>query len=295
MSGCDRMSMIALRWARASRGLTPTQKLVLMMLADAARENDHTCFNAAPSLAAETGLSDRAVRIALHDLIAAGAIAGEMRSGVRPFWTLAIEQTGTTFCLKRNGVPVQKRNHVPVNRNHVPAEKRNQVPVLNSANRNQIPTKPEPRSVEPEPGSDEPSITHIEPNREITLSLPDSRDGSAAFEAWWRAYPKKVGKDAADKAYASAVRGGVTDGALLWAVQRQSWPADRKYIPNPSTWLNQGRWKDDPDATAPSQVEPSGKQSRSEILAQHAERIEARRRAENLPFDLDGTAEELFP
>lgn len=153
------MSNTALTWARKSRGLTPTQKLVLFVLADAA-DKDHICWNAAASIAAETGLSDRGVRMALHDLIEAGAISGEMRSGVRPNWTLAVQEGGTTFNEKRNGLPVSKRNHVPTNRKGFPISNRNHVPSEPEPRSD----KPEPPSVEPEPGSDEPSITLIEPS-----------------------------------------------------------------------------------------------------------------------------------
>jgi DNA-binding MarR family transcriptional regulator len=140
------MSNRALRWARQSRGLTPTQKLVLLILADSYNDSEGACWSAAKSISEETGLSDRAVRTALHDLIAAGAIEGTMRSGVRPRWVLAVQESGTTFLPKRNGLPVPKRNHVP-------------------SNRKQVPSKAETQSVKPEPVSDEPNRTLTEPNR----------------------------------------------------------------------------------------------------------------------------------
>lgn len=69
------------------------------------------------------------------------------------------------------------------------------------------------------------------------------------FEDWWREYPKKVGKDAARKSYDHARRRGATDADLIAALHRQQWPQDPRFIPNPATWLNQGRWQDDPTAT----------------------------------------------
>ncbi|NKE47034.1 hypothetical protein HB662_19800 [Roseomonas frigidaquae] len=190
------MSNSALRWARASRGLTPAQKFVLLVLADAAREpskdgagreDDYTCWIAAAAIAEETGLSDRGVRDALHDLIEAGAIRGVMSRGVHPRWTLVVENKGTTFAKKRNGVPVQKRSHRPANRplpstedrNPVPDEDRNLVP---NQNRNSIPFEPEPdsvksepRSLRSEPGSHKPSRTLTEPS-----SNPKAREARAA-------------------------------------------------------------------------------------------------------------------
>lgn len=80
---------------------------------------------------------------------------------------------------------------------------------------------------------------------------------SAGFEKFWSAYPKKVGKKAAKKAF-DRVR--VPVETLLTAVERQKcsaqWSKDNgQYIPNPATWLNQGRWEDELDTvpgTAPS-------------------------------------------
>ena len=80
---------------------------------------------------------------------------------------------------------------------------------------------------------------------------------SRAFDAFWSAYPKKVGKEAARKAYAKVK---VDADVLIRAVERQKlstqWKKDGgQYIPNPATWLNQGRWED--ELTTPTQVSMS--------------------------------------
>ncbi len=76
------------------------------------------------------------------------------------------------------------------------------------------------------------------------------RGRDAAFERWWLAYPRKVGKGAARKAWqlAEAKVGG---DLLLAAVHRQRWADDPRFIPHPATWLNGERWADDPGAAAP--------------------------------------------
>ena len=68
-----------------------------------------------------------------------------------------------------------------------------------------------------------------------------------SFEKFWSAYPKKVGKQAAKKAFD---RVKVPVETLLTAIERQKcsaqWSKDNgQYIPNPATWLNQGRWEDE--------------------------------------------------
>lgn len=71
--------------------------------------------------------------------------------------------------------------------------------------------------------------------------------GGGAFEAFWAVYPRKVGKLAAKKAFG---RVDVPLETLLTALRRQKcsaqWTAENgRYIPNPATWLNQGRWEDE--------------------------------------------------
>jgi hypothetical protein len=71
------------------------------------------------------------------------------------------------------------------------------------------------------------------------------------FAEFWAAYPRRVGKDAARKAHVAAVKRGASVGAILQAVRDQQWPDEARFIPHPATWLNQGRWQDDPNAAAP--------------------------------------------
>lgn len=67
------------------------------------------------------------------------------------------------------------------------------------------------------------------------------------FEQFWRAYPHKVGKQAALKAFAAAKRSGAPWRRVIFSLERYvaEKPRDRAWC-NPATWLNQGRWDDDP-------------------------------------------------
>ena len=68
------------------------------------------------------------------------------------------------------------------------------------------------------------------------------------FDLFWEEYPKKVGKDDARRAFEKAItKTTLLEMLTAIATQRHSrqWQEDGgKYIPNPSTWLNQGRWQD---------------------------------------------------
>ncbi|QAT48563.1 hypothetical protein EQM14_01520 [Caproiciproducens sp. NJN-50] len=70
------------------------------------------------------------------------------------------------------------------------------------------------------------------------------------FNRFWKAYPKKVGKGAAERSFKKYKPNEVLLVAMLEALklQRRSdqWQRDGgQYIPNPATWLNQKRWEDE--------------------------------------------------
>ena len=79
------------------------------------------------------------------------------------------------------------------------------------------------------------------------------------FESFWKAYPKKVGKKEALKSWEKAKdKPAVVN--IMQVIERskksEQWTKDNgQFIPNPSTWLNQGRWADEPIAKAPSTME----------------------------------------
>lgn len=92
-------------------------------------------------------------------------------------------------------------------------------------------------------------IAEAEAKTETTPKAPKgaSVEGFAEF---WNTYPKKVGKDAAEKAWNRKVKSQETISAILEAVRTQAqsdaWKKDGgQFIPNPATWLNAGRWKDE--------------------------------------------------
>jgi len=71
-----------------------------------------------------------------------------------------------------------------------------------------------------------------------------------SFEEFWKAYPRKAGKDAARKAWKKKRPDLIT---CLEAIKRQQdsdqWQKDGgQFIPHPATWINQARWEDEPSA-----------------------------------------------
>jgi hypothetical protein len=72
------------------------------------------------------------------------------------------------------------------------------------------------------------------------------------FDSFWMAYPKKVGKDAAQKSFYKLKVDKELIQSILSAIEVQKksnqWK-DKQFIPNPTTWLNQRRWEDELECT----------------------------------------------
>lgn len=88
----------------------------------------------------------------------------------------------------------------------------------------------------------------------VTKASPEKRreekNTNTLFDAFWTAYPNKVGKDAAKKAFDKRKPDDELLEQMMAALENQKasdkWTKDNgQYIPNPATWLNQGRWKDE--------------------------------------------------
>ena len=84
----------------------------------------------------------------------------------------------------------------------------------------------------------------IEEKRTEDIRLDKKNIYTEDFTIFWSAYPTKVGKDAAYKSWVkNKPRLDDVMYALSWQQNTDQWK--RGYIPNPATYLNQGRWKDE--------------------------------------------------
>lgn len=87
-----------------------------------------------------------------------------------------------------------------------------------------------------------------EKRREDTNKPPLPPKGE--FERFWKAYPRKVGKDAAQRAFDKRRPTAALVDDMVAAIERQcrsdAWTKDGgQFIPHPTTWLDQGRWNDE--------------------------------------------------
>lgn len=112
------------------------------------------------------------------------------------------------------------------------------------------PTTPLPSPPIPSPPDPDPEI----------VTSPSARDGVSVreqgFAEFWAAYPRKVGRLAAEKAWKLRKPPlGKVLANIAWQRRSEAWTKESgKYIPMPATYLNQGRWDDEPMTRAPARA-----------------------------------------
>lgn len=97
----------------------------------------------------------------------------------------------------------------------------------------------------------------VEEQREDQLEHQPSKrkkaDADPDFDRFWAIYPRRIGKGAARKAWATAITTTTPDTIILglqkYAPTRTG--QDPQYTPHPATWLNQQRWEDEPETPRP--------------------------------------------
>lgn len=85
------------------------------------------------------------------------------------------------------------------------------------------------------------------PQTEEEHPRPSAAELPPGFDAFWFAYPLKVGKQAAIKAYRKALKRVDSDVLLRGAqLYRDAPNRSPDYTAHPASWLNAGRWEDEP-------------------------------------------------
>lgn len=203
------MSVQAITCAMALRSVSPSEKLLLLALANYADEQMQ-CWPSQRRLADDTCLTDRTVRSLLSGLEQRGIISRTER--------MRDDNSRTTdvITLHFHSVAVQSIS--------------GGAETISGGVRKQFPGGAETVS------GHEPSPNHqLEPSR--------SAD-PVGFGEWWGCYPRKVAKAAARKAYKAALKHAAPE-RLLAALKAHEFSPDVRYQPHPATWLNHGHWEDE--------------------------------------------------
>lgn len=93
-----------------------------------------------------------------------------------------------------------------------------------------------------------PTTTTTSTTTTTTTETKETIPRASAFDAFWKAYPKKSGKGAAEKAFSKLPASLLPKLLDAIELQKQSiqWQKENgQFIPNPATWLNQRRWEDE--------------------------------------------------
>lgn len=98
---------------------------------------------------------------------------------------------------------------------------------------------------------EEPYVAGINYSLGVIERLEKESEPDALFLAFYNAYPRKVGKPNALKAWkkfkVDAELAAKIMASLEAHKQTRQWQ-NKEYIPHPATWLNQERWEDEVDS-----------------------------------------------
>lgn len=108
-----------------------------------------------------------------------------------------------------------------------------------------------------------------------SLRSEDARVREEFDHEFWPAYPHKVGKADAVRAFGKARRQAPL-AAMLAGLKTyiDSKPADRPWL-NPATWLNGSRWNDQPAEIAPRSQGPPREPTLAEFFEEQGRRLKA--------------------
>ncbi|SNS57530.1 helix-turn-helix domain-containing protein [Rhodococcoides kyotonense] len=115
--------------------------------------------------------------------------------------------------------------------------------------------KPEP-SFEPENTRDELALID-QPDTAPTPKSFSKKQIEEHFDVWYQAYPRKVARPDALKAYTKAVKAAGPEKLLAAATALAAEKRDKQFYPYPATWLNKGHWDSD-DQGNTSQLTATG-------------------------------------
>ena len=200
----------------AGRRLTPTEKLVLFILADYHDDERGCAWPSVDRLAKEALCTTRNVQLVLKRLAGAGMLrihseAGKSNRYYFPF----LEQSSMEFRgeinsgVKSGALGGEAGSTEGRNAEHLGGE---------------IASSPKPPLEPP-----------LEPSKNIS-----------AFHTFWERYPKKLDKAAAMKAWRKIPASEIPEVLRGLAAWMPHW-SDPQYIPYAATWLNKFRWREVPE------------------------------------------------
>ena len=222
--------------------LPATTKHVLMVISCHMNDMGEGCYPSTKRIAEFASLSERSVCTHIEDAGKAGWLEVKTHGYSGQGWArheyLPLWPEGTEF----NSAPSAER------------------------------TEPRAQGAEPD---DEKALKDVQRNISVEIPKEQHTQRACRFDELWNIYPRKVARSLClgvwRRRHLDEKADEVVAGAKLWIASDQ-WK--RGVIPNPSTFLNQERWKDIP---------PAPVQAKGEVMVREttdAEKADAHRRSE---------------
>lgn len=191
-------------------GLKPATKIVLYWLADHHNGETGQCNPSHKRLAKLCEMTDRSVRSHIEFLIKEGLLTkheDHRNNG---------SQTSNGYSLHLVDTDTPRKN-IPTPVENISTPSRKNIPTLNLGNNNLV----------------------SEPKDHANLD----------FDRFYGIYPRRIGKGAARQAFTRAIKKKpaqlIIEAAHEFACFCKRMNIDPKFIPHPTTWLNQERWDDE--------------------------------------------------
>jgi Helix-turn-helix domain len=225
--------------------IAASEKLVLLAMADHARDDGTGCYPSIELLARKTSQSRRGVQKIMRRLEDFGLIApskvsrGGPRRSTEYTLTLANSEPRSLFASTQPRTPVHETaNPGAPNRERQCIKPRTRF--ARTIKNHQEPSG-NPAAAKPPLG--------LDPRKPKSVSAAKPAAGSPdppGFERFWKTYPRKLDKQDARKAWDKAALELFADlicaGVEAW---KSSWD-DERFIPHPTTFLKKRRWEAEP-------------------------------------------------
>jgi biotin operon repressor len=249
----DHFTQVPNVWVRDGK-TRPNGKAVLFVLLS----HDAGYRLSIAQVSRETGLGRDAVHTAITHLLDRGYLT-EVRQPRQAQGRFAENDYELTDCWDRvpdeaRHVPDQDGSSQPAgNAGTASGSTGTADPHVSSAIRADQPVRSDPAPADPAPAGPDQRRTQGEQRRENTIPLPLSSPEEHRprpvdrFEEWYALYPRKEGKGAARKAWASACRRADAE-KIIEITRRYPFDPDRsriRYTKTPAAWLNGDCWEDD--------------------------------------------------
>ena len=193
-------------------GLKPATKIVLYWIADHHNEATGKCFPSHKRLAQLCEMTDRSIRTHIEFLINAGLLTKHENHRENG------SQTSNSYELLLMDTEAHRKN-IPTPVENISDPPQKNLPTLNLGSNNLV-------------------------NEQY---INDLDHADLDFNRFYALYPRKIGKEAAKKSFAKSLKKApaqkIIEAADQFALACRG--KEKKFIPHPATWLNQGRWDDE--------------------------------------------------